>query len=60
VDLLDDSVDTVGDQQPAPAAPKLRPRSPFRVSRLMLKELRDVAHVGVDAAVGLPCPEFGF
>ena len=41
MDLLDDSVDTVGDQQPAPAAPKLRPRSPFRVSRLMLKELRE-------------------
>ena len=41
MDLLDDSVDTVGDQQPVPAAPKLRPRSPFRVSRLMLKELRE-------------------
>ena len=39
--LLDDSVDSVGDQPSEPAAPKLRPRSPFRVSRLMLKELRE-------------------
>ena len=39
--VLDDSVDTVGDQPSEPAAPKLRPRSPFRVSRLMLKELRE-------------------
>jgi len=36
------SVDAVGDQPSGPVmAPKLRPRSPFRVSRLMLKELRE-------------------
>ena len=44
-DDLGDSIEaggTAGDQPLEPAAaPKLRPRSPFRVSRLMLKELRE-------------------